>query len=271
VKPEAPAKVEAQASTAAPPSSIAASVAAPTEPPPTLDGTMLDAVETLADVPPETRLRLVTIARVHDLGADDEVTSFAVAFVMSGEAHLCATIVDERVSRATAGTLVPTRGTFGEAVALRLVAGTTGARVAVWEQPAIDDALRTCPWVREELAGLADRLQALAGATMGPLGELDEATRGDVLDRLGVLVARPDDAIPSEVAAAALVCVGSVDVGEGDAAHVVRSGDVLFPRADALPAKAGAQGAILLVGNDAVLAGLVSGPLPVAQLFAPRP
>ncbi len=211
------------------------------------------------------RIKLASLARVEVLGADEEVSAFGAALLVHGEASVCATIVDERISRAEVGTLVPTRGTFAGAVALRVVAGPAGARVAIWDQSVIDDALRSCPWVLEELVARADRLQALAGATMGPLGELDEPTRDRVLERLVVRVALAQEAVSADGAAAALVCVGSVEVSTAGEPVVVRAGEVLFPRANAEGAKAGAHGAILLVGD----AELAASP-PLSSLFAAR-
>jgi hypothetical protein len=237
-----------------------------------LDASVLDGVEAFADVPTEMRVRLAALAKVEVLGADEEVSAFGAALIVEGDTSVCATIVDEPVSRAAPGTFVPTCGTFAEAVALRVVAGPTGARVAVWDQEVIDTALRTCPWVLEDLVSRADRLQALAGATMGPLGELDEPTRDHVLARLTVRVARPQETVAAEGAAAALVCVGSVELAPSEAGKplVVRAGEVLFPRAGAQGARAGAQGAILLVGDSSVAAELAAGPASLASLFASR-
>jgi hypothetical protein len=237
-----------------------------------LDASALDGVEAFADVPTETRVRLAALAKVEVLGADDEVSAFGAALIVEGGASVCATIVDEPVSRAAPGTFVPTRGTFAEAVALRVVAGPAGARVAVWDQAVIDDALRTCPWVLEDLVSRADRLQALAGATMGPLGELDEPTRDHVLSRLVVRVASAHETVAAGGAAAALVCVGSVELSPSEAGKlsIVRAGEVLFPREGAQSARAGVQGAILLVGDALVAAELVAGPALLASLFASR-
>jgi hypothetical protein len=232
---------------------------------PTLDPGVLDNVEAFADVPPEMRVRLAALARVEVLGADDEVSGFGAALLVEGGASVCATIVDERVSRAQPGDLVPTRGTFADAVALRVVAESSGARVATWDQAVIDEALRTCPWVIEELAARADRLQALAGATMGPLSELDEAARDRLLERLEVHVAQPHEPISTAVA---LVCAGSVEANVDGAPVTVQAGEVLLPRAQAEGATAGPQGAILLIGDERAAAELVTGPL--ASLFAGR-
>jgi hypothetical protein len=224
-----------------------------------LDAGALEHVEALADVPPDVRARLVSLARVEALSADDEVSSFGAALLIGGSASVCATIVDEPIARAELETVVPTKGTFAGAVALRVVAGPAGARVAVWDQAVLDDALRACPWVLEELTARADRLQALAGATMGPLGELAEAVRDRVLSRLVVKVARPQDPVGAEPGVA-LVCVGSVEIRGGDAPAVVRAGEMLFPRADVKDARAGAQGALLLVGDAPSPAELAADP-----------
>src|SRR5262249_47876839 len=125
--------------------------------PVSLGASALENVEAFADLPPDARARLASLAQVQVLGADDEVSGFGAALLVEGAASVCATIVDERVSRAEPGELVPMRGTFADAVALRVVAGPAGARVATWDQAVIDEALRSCPWVIEELAARADR------------------------------------------------------------------------------------------------------------------
>jgi hypothetical protein len=143
--------------------------------------------------------------------------------------------------------------------------------VAVWEQPVLDEALHACTWVLEELKAEADRLQALAGATMGPLGDLDEALRERVLSRLSVRATPAREEVDTDPApAVALVCMGSVEVlaGGAETPVLVRTGEALFPRPDVRAAHAGAQGALLLVG-DALPDDLAADPT-VAALFAKR-
>jgi hypothetical protein len=224
-------------------------------------------VELLADLPPEARARLAALAKVEALAADEEISGFGAALLLDGDASVCATIMDERVSRVEKGALIPTRGTFADAVALRVVAGAGGARLAVWDQSLVDEALRACPWVSEELVGHADRLQALAGAAMGPLGELDEDARAHLLELLSVRVSQAHEAVSDEGVAAALVCAGSVEVSEGGKPVVVRAGELLFPRGATEGAKAGAQGAILLVGDAAAAAALAESS-PLSPFFA---
>jgi hypothetical protein len=206
-------------------------------------------VDAFADLPPEMRAKLASLAKVEVLAADEEVASFGAALLVEGTASVCAAIVDEPVSRAVAGTLLPTRGTLSDSIALRVVAGPDGARMATWDQTVIDEALRSCPWVLEELTTRADRLQALAGATMGPLGELDEAVRDKVVALLDVGVARAKDAISADEGAFALVCAGTVDVVAGGYTLSVRPGEQLFPYLGLQRASAGALGALLLTGD----------------------
>jgi hypothetical protein len=152
-------------------------------------------------------------------------------------------------------------------VALRIVAGPGGARVAVWDAGAVEDTLRSCPWVIEDLTARADRLQALAGATMGPLHDLDDATRSAVLDRLTVQVARGNETIVEaggKLPGVAVVCVGFVELGE--ALGTVRAGELLYPLAARKDApsptvvRASPSGAILLVGDRALADELSASP-----------
>jgi len=226
---------------------------------------------------PEMHQRLGGLARVEPLGADEEVSGFGAALLLTGDAAVCATIVDAPACRAAPKTLVTARGSLTEAIALRVVAGERGATLAVWEQAAIEEALKACPWVLEELAERADRIQALAGATMGALGDVDEAARNSLLDQLKVRVVQPME----EVAAQGSSPPGVVVVGAGtlelhtggETERSLRPGELLFPRSvlegRAAPrsARAGAGGALLLVGEAKVAHPLlVSAPALVIAL-----
>ena len=178
------------------PSKAPLSVPQPTSRPPTpprtpLDPAALDGVDVLARLEAEARARFAAAAVVETLAADEEVAGFGVALLLDGDAAVCAAIVDTPVSGAALGALLPARGTFGDAVALRVVAGARGARVAVWNPPAVEAALAGHPEVIGALSARADRLQALAGATLGPLGELSDAARERLVERLGIRVVQP--------------------------------------------------------------------------------
>jgi hypothetical protein len=231
-------------------------------------------VEAFADLAPEMRQRVAALARVEVLAGDEEVAGFGGALVIEGDATVRATIDDTDLSPAARGALVTIRGTAAESVALRVVAGAAGARVAVWDGAAIEDALRDCPWVLEELAERADRLQAMAGATMGPLGELDDAARRALLDKLRVRAVKPAEpfvAAGAELDAVTLVCVGAMEVEDGDEPRLVRSGELLFANAGKngdpapSPARASTSGALLLVGDRALVEEILRIPELAAQ------
>ena len=244
-----------------------------------LDGLPLDEVDAFVDLPPEMQQRLVALARIEALSADEEVSSFGAALLLAGEASVCATIVDTPACRAVKGTLVPSRGSLSEPVGIRVVAGSHGARVAIWEQPIIEDALKSCPWVLDELVTRADRIQALAGATMGPLGEVDEASRNELLDRLTVHFAQPFESLvddSGDTLGLAFVGGGVVELAaHGDlAAKALHPGETLFARAviEGRPAPraaaAGASGALVLLGEAKIARELMASSPPLAALLA---
>ncbi|WP_438033546.1 hypothetical protein [Sorangium sp. So ce204] len=161
-----------------------AASAAPAADAAALTGRDLEQIEAFADLPEEMHDELALAARVEDLSSDEELAVDGAALVLRGDAAVCANIVDIPAERAATRTLVPSRGTLEEGIPLRVVAGADGARVAIWGQATIDHALRSCPWVLDELRTVADRIQSLAGATMGPLGELEDPLLRRVLGRL---------------------------------------------------------------------------------------
>ncbi|MCC6554838.1 MAG: cyclic nucleotide-binding domain-containing protein [Polyangiaceae bacterium] len=228
-------------------------------------------VDAFADLPEEMQDDLALAAQVEALSADEEVAGFGAALVLEGEAAVCTTIVDTPIHRATSGTLVTSRGSLAEGVPLRVVAGPRGARVAVWDQTTIDDALRTCPWVIDGLREVADRMQACAGATIGPLGDLDDAALVSVLERFTLHSLQPDEQVVAEghpMPGLVIVGGGAIDIidrGEGGApltTGTLKPGDLLFASAllTGQPAPATARatsaGALLLVGEHPVLRSL---------------
>jgi hypothetical protein len=220
-----------------------------------------------ADLPHPAQAQLAATARIERLGPDEEVSGFAAALLLDGPASVYATIVDVPALQLEPLTLVPSRGTLAETIALRVVAGGPGARVAVWSPEHFDAALASCPWVQTELHSEADRFQALAGATMGAIGDLDEATRQASLPRLSVRVIAPgelvaDRGVPS--LGLAVVGLGAIHVGDSE---VLTPGDLLFPSTaldgslTPAAAYAGAGGALLLVA-DRPLASALFAELP---------
>jgi hypothetical protein len=230
-----------------------------------LEGGDLAGLEAFADLPEEMHEELARAARVQDLAAEEEVAGFGVALVLEGEASVCTSIVDTPALHAVARTLVPSRGSLADGMPLRVVAASTGARVAVWDQATIDDALRTCPWVVDELRDAADRLQALAGATIGPLGDLNEERLGALLDRLGLQVMHEGTTVVLSghpMPGLIVVGAGTVELIEDDQEAPIgaaRPGDLIFAGALLMgqpapaTARAAAGGALLLVGDHRTL------------------
>lgn len=234
-------------------------------------------ISAFGDLPAEVHDLLTEVARIEELGKDEEVSGFGATLVVQGEAVVAATIVDTPAQRAHPGTLVPSRGTLADGIALRVIAGSDGARVAVWNQAVLDMALKSCPWVLDELRPLADRLQAFAGATMGPLGELDEAARAKVIDRMAVRVVRPHEIIAEQgtkLPWLAVVGAGAVELLKSDrVTGEVGTGDFVFPGVVVrdLPApttiRAGGAGAILLTGDQALAREILTGSPPLIGIL----
>ncbi|MEO7328364.1 MAG: hypothetical protein ABI193_07290, partial [Minicystis sp.] len=199
VPPPAPAKVAARPapppatpSKAPPPPAVA-----PAEPP-SLGSVPLEDVDPFGDLPPDVQMQLVDLALTRTLAPDEAITGFGTALLLEGEATVTATGSEAPASRAVRGTLIPARGSISDAAEIRLVAGPDGATVASWDQSALEDALKSCPWVMEEITERAERLQSLAGATLGPLGEIDEISRNQLLDQLAVRVVHPRQAVAAQ-------------------------------------------------------------------------
>jgi hypothetical protein len=243
-------------------------------------GSDLDQVDTFADLPEEMHEALARSARVDDLAPDEELAGFGAALVLRGKATVCTTIVDTPAHHAVIKTLVPSRGTLAEGIPLRVVAGAGGARVAIWDQAIIDEALRTCPWVLDELRATADLLQALAGATMGPLGELEEEPLHRILSRLGLRCLQPEEPIVyagNPMPGLVVVGAGTIELVEEKSEQVIgsaSSGDLLFAAvllsgqpAPAI-ARASASGALVLLGEHPVLRELFESTPELIQLLA---
>jgi CRP-like cAMP-binding protein len=122
-------------------------------------------------------------------------------------------------------------------------------------------------------------LQALAGATLGPLGErLDETLRGIALEHLAVRALGPGEAIVHEgqpVPGVAVVGVGTVVLesagtrrGEVGAGGIVLADEVLGGAPASASAKAGPDGAVVLFGERKQVHELLVSCPPLLEIFA---
>jgi hypothetical protein len=249
---------------------------------PLVSGLSLAEIRGFEDFPPETQLALAKAARVDHLGIEEEVGGFGLALVLHGGVNVMPAIADVACGTAVAKDLIFGRGTLSEGVALRLVAMAPDTEVAVWDFEAIEPALADCPWVLEELQSVADRYQALAGVSMGPMGDrLDDSLRGMVLSRCQVVRLLPGEVLVEEgkpVGGLYIVGAGRIELGNDPASPgsegELGPGDFLFApqvlAAGAAPtaARAGSTGALLMMADRHAAHELMVSVPPLLELLA---
>jgi hypothetical protein len=244
-------------------------------------GVDLADIDGLSDLPDDARDDFARAAVVRELSNGEEISGFALAVILDGTVDLAATIVDATAQRLVVGGVVRSRGTINRAWPLRLVAASDTARVATWDDAAVADAFRTCPWVEDELCSAGDRLQALVGVTMGPLGErFDPMLRAQVANKLTVralaeheVFATKGDPIPGllVVGAGELELLGENGTPDGT---VLRAGDFLFPNevllAGSAPrtVRAGTGGSLVLFADRHLAQELLVTCPPLLEIFA---
>lgn len=204
---------------------------------------------------------LVRTAIIEDLVPGEARTSFGAVLVVGGEASICAVNLDVPVKLAPPRSFVASQGSLTEPVPMRILGSLSGATISRWSTEAFDQALSAHPRAVQDCRAASDALQARIGLTLGPLAEVDLATREEMLARLEVRPVEPYEAITDEdgpMPGLVFVVGGSVEILEGDPAVVisgVRPGDLLFPEAlwagaaAPLRSRAAATGALLLVGD----------------------
>lgn len=241
---------------------------------------VLSEVRGLEDLPPEAQQAFAECARIETLDIDEEVGQFAVALVLEGWVSIMPTIADTACAHASSGDVVFTTGTLADGVALRVVAGESDSRVAVWDSTALEAATADCPWVADELRLVADRLQALAGAAMGPLGErLDDALREQVTGRCEVRTYLPGESFVDQgapVPGMHIVGAGRVELVDdsGKVLEELGAGEFLFASevlsagAAHATARAGEGGALLLFAPRLVAHELLVSVPPLLEIFA---
>jgi len=255
------------------------SVAARESIPPLVEGVSLADVRGLQDLPADAQAGLAEKARVEVLGPDEEIGGFAVALVLEGDVRIMPSIADVACAFAAKGEVVFTSGSLEDGVMLRVVAGDAGARVALWDPDALAEATASCPWVADELRLVADRYQALAGATMGAMGDrLDDALRSMVTSRCDVRLLLGGEVLlePGKpVDGMYIVGAGRLElVVEGDVVDELGPGDFLFAEqilaAGGAPsvARAGKTGALLLFAPRMTAHELLVSVPPLLEILA---
>lgn len=238
----------------------------------------LDNVDAFADLPDDARTAFAAAAQVSVLGEGEEVSSFALAYIVSGSVDVAATMVDAAAARLESGAVLRSRGTTDEGVPMRLI-GVASGIVATWTDAAVQEAFRTCPWVEEDLRTAADRIQTSVGVTIGPLGErLDAAIREEIIGKLTMRTLAPGDIVVTageQMPGLLLVGVGELELVDGErVTGSVGSGEFVFPTevlggGDApFTARAGAGGALILFGDRRIAQELMVTCPPLLEVFA---
>jgi len=239
----------------------------------------LSNIDVFTDLPDDARDAFAKEAQVHSLGRDEEVSDFALALVIEGEFDVAATIVDASAERIRTGAVLRSQGTIGDPMELRLIGASEQGKVAIWDAESVERAFRTCPWVAEDLASLADRTQALVGVTMGPLAErLDPELRQAFTDRLEVKRLEPGEVLIEQgkiVPGILLVGVGELELFDGaeprgviERGSFVYGNEVLGAGKAPLAVRASKEGAVILMAPRAVAQELLMTCPPLLEILA---
>jgi hypothetical protein len=233
----------------------AAQAASP--PPPLVD---LSTVEAFADLPEDSRDQLAKDSLLGRYAEGEAIESFALAFVVNGDIHVHA---EGALSYATiigAGAVLRSRGTLEDSIPLRLVCASPTGVVATWSLATVEAALGSCPWVEDDLREAGDRVQALAGASLGALGQrLSPDLRTGILDKLTIRTLAAGETIVMEgvpVPGILLLASGKVDlVADDDSTTEVTAGQFVLPNEalsagpSPVTARAAAGGALMFVAD----------------------
>jgi len=249
----------------------------PPDAPPGVDGLSFESVEALADLPEDAQRELAESARLVALTSSQEfVLREGVALVTHGQVHVTLPFSDVSGERVSGGSVVAARGSV-ESGPLRLIADAERTRLVTWTDAQLSRAMRDCPWVRDDLRQLADRLQAHASAGLGPLGQrLDDALRAAVYERLQVRVLAPAESVAERgkpLKGLFVVAVGDLSVG-ASGNQSIRSGQFVFPSCviGAGPApddvRAGPKGGVVLFATRPVAHELMMSVPPLLEILA---
>ena len=231
-----------------------------------LEGVRLDGVDAFEGMPRAVHEMLASKAEIVELGPDEEVSGFGAALLLSGMATLCATIVDAPAHWARPGELLVAKGSLSDGIAVRVVGAGDGAKVAVWPRATVDQAFAGQAAAATRAKAFGDRLQALAGATMGPFGEMDDEDRRALATDLSVRVLRPGQVwVEDGAPVPPIVIVGAGDIElygpiSDETSEAIEPGGLVFPElcthGGEAPssARAGQNGALLLLAEAPAVA-----------------
>jgi CRP-like cAMP-binding protein len=238
-------------------------------------------LDALGQLSPSQREALLQAATIESLSAEEEVTVTGLAFVITGQAAIQATVAEASAGMLRPGELLYARSPIAETVSLRLVAEADSTQIALWDAKTAEVALSASPELHERLKVASARVQAIVGCSMGAMGErLDESLRSLAIERLQTRILQPGEVLASAglpVPGMVIVGVGTVELdddGADGARDRLVAGDFLFATevlgAEAAPAtaRAGPRGAVVLFGPRAVAHELLLTCPPLLEIFA---
>jgi hypothetical protein len=238
-------------------------------------------LDALGQLSPAHREALLKAATIELLGVEEEVTISGLAYVITGQAAIQATVAEASAGVLNAGELLYAKSPIAETVSLRLVAESESTQIALWDAKTAEDALSASPELLDQLKVASARVQAIVGCSMGAMGErLDESLRSLAIERLETRILQPNEVIAAAglpVPGLIIVGVGTVDLDNeaGEATDdKLMPGDFLFATevlgGEAAPftARAGARGAIVLFGGRIVAHELLVTCPPLLEIFA---
>jgi hypothetical protein len=233
----------------------------------------LSSVAAFADLADESRAAFAACARVVALAMGDEVPATSLSLVLDGELFVSAAVVDAPALTLRAHEVASARGTTVASLALRLIASSDQASVALWTDDQVNEAFRSCPWVLEELQALGDKLQAHCGITVGMLGErLDTSLLAQITGSLEVQSFAPGDVILRKGAPVGVIIVGVGSVSVVNArfapGSVVFSDRILSGGCAPADVIAGLEGAVVLIGPRSAAQELLATCPPLVEVLS---
>ena len=243
-----------------------------------LDPLDLSQVEAFSDLPDDAREALARAAHVRRCAKGDVLEAFALAFVVKGDVDVSAFDVPVVATTIGAGAVLRARGSLDEPIPLRLVCASN-AVVATWDGEAVQIGLGPCPWVEDDLRAAGDRVQALAGATFGSLGQrLSVELRTSIVDRLAIRIFAEHEAVVTEgVSVPGLLLVGAGKVklvsddappSEVGAGQFVLAAEAMSAGASPATVRAAQGGALVLMGDRKTTQELFATEPLLLELFA---
>jgi hypothetical protein len=227
-----------------------------------------------AKLPEAARAELAAAASTVDLARGEEVPASALTLILEGQVTVSAAVVDATALTLGPGEVIRSHGTIESHLSIRLIAASEQARVACWLDAVVDRALAQAPAAEYELRCQGNRIQAICGATIGPLGErLDAALLNNVTQRLEAVPYNAGAVVVEAGAHPGIVLVGAGEVVADDGT-VFTSGDFVFPELVLGGGKAvhnvraAEGGAVVLAGDRSVVQELLATSPTLIEILA---